>query len=71
MKMKVTDQGLTIPKQMLDGAEEVEVRHEDGHLVVIPLLEEDPLFGFGSNPVKCGLTDGSVNHDRYLYDPAK
>lgn len=25
------------------------------------------LSGFGKNPVKTGVQDGSVNHDRYLY----
>lgn len=28
---------------------------------------EDPIFGLGKNPVECGVPDGSVEHDRYLY----
>jgi hypothetical protein len=28
---------------------------------------EDPIFGIGRAPVECGVTDGSVNHDRYIY----
>jgi len=29
--------------------------------------EEISLSGFGKDPVKTGIQDGSVNHDRYLY----
>jgi hypothetical protein len=28
---------------------------------------EDPIFGIGRAPVECGVTDGSVEHDRYIY----
>jgi len=28
---------------------------------------EDPIYGLGRSPVDCGVPDGSVNHDRYLY----
>jgi len=28
---------------------------------------EDPIFGIGRAPVDCGVTDGSVEHDRYIY----
>jgi hypothetical protein len=28
---------------------------------------EDPIFGIGRSPVDCGVTDGSVEHDRYIY----
>jgi len=27
---------------------------------------EDPIFGLGRSPVDCGITDGSVEHDRYI-----
>ncbi|HYH83088.1 MAG TPA: hypothetical protein VEX86_25055 [Longimicrobium sp.] len=30
-------------------------------------IEEDPIFGLGSSPVECDVTDGSAEHDRYLY----
>ena len=69
MKVKVTDDGVTIPKKMLDGAREVEVLREGDRLVLIPLQEEDPIRGLGSNPTTCGVPDGSIRHDRYIYDP--
>jgi hypothetical protein len=30
--------------------------------------DEDPIMGLGSAPVSCDVTDGSAEHDRYLYD---
>src|ERR1044071_7627740 len=30
-------------------------------------LEEDPLWGLGTDPVDLGVTDASVNHDHYAY----
>lgn len=70
MKLKVTDEGVTIPKQMLEGVREVEVRQEGDRVLVIPLEAEDPIFGLGRNPVTCGAPDASTQHDRYLYGPA-
>ncbi len=71
MKMKVTDQGVTIPKQMLEGVEEVEVRQMGDRVIVIPLEEGDPIFDLGKNPVTCGAPDASAQNDRYLYRPAE
>lgn len=36
MKLKVTEQGVTIPKEFFAGVEEVEVRQENGCLVMVP-----------------------------------
>jgi virulence-associated protein VagC len=71
MKMKVTDEGVTIPKRLLEGAQEVEVHQDGNRLIVIPLLEEDPIWGLGSEPVTCGAPDASSQPDRYLYGPAE
>ena len=30
--------------------------------------DRDSFFQIGSSPIKVDLSDGSVNHDRYLYD---
>ena len=71
MKVKVTEQGVTIPKQMLEGAQEVDIRQEEGRVVVEPIRDEDPIFGLGRAPVNCDVSDASTQHDRYLYDPSK
>lgn len=68
MKIRVTDEGVLIPKEMLEGVQEVDVRQEGDRVIVIPLLEEDPIWGLGSNPIHDGPTDGSTEHDRYIYN---
>lgn len=69
MKVKVTKDGLFIPRELVeelkDEAEEVEVRKEDGRVVILPA--EDPIQNLGKNPVSTGIRDGSENHGRYLY----
>lgn len=67
MKTEVTEQGITIPKQLLEGVKEVEIRKEKNYILVIPLPGEDPISRFGKNPVSDDITDASVNHDRYIY----
>ncbi len=67
MRVKVTKRGVVIPKDMLGGAEEVEIRKEDHRIVIALLSEPDPIFNLGKNPVDCGVPDASENHDRYLY----
>ena len=67
MKAKVSKRGVVIPKQMLAGFEEVEIRREDHQIVIVPLLKDDPILNLGKHPVECGLEDLSVNHDKYLY----
>lgn len=67
MKAKVTKEGVLIPREMLEGisSEEVEIRKEPGKILVLPA--EDPILGLGKNPIRTGVRDGSVNHDRYIY----
>ena len=72
MKVKVEENGVTVPRKMLGDAEEVEIRDENGRIVIEPVREseqeaEDPIIGLGQNPVSCGADDASVNHDQYLY----
>ena len=67
MKVKVTEKGALIPRKMLKGVKEVELRRQNGLILVVPLGEKDPIFNLGKKPVKSGVTDGSVNHDKYIY----
>ncbi len=67
MKTEVTDQGITIPKHLLGGAKEVEIRREKNYILVIPISGEDPILRFGKNPVSDDVTDASENHDEYIY----
>jgi len=58
---------------MLEGADEVEIRQENGRVVIEPAgaertaEDEDPLLGLGSAPVSGGAPDASERHDDYLY----
>ncbi len=73
MKVKVGENGVTVPRQMLGDAEEVEIRDENDRVVIEPVREAkqkgpDPISKLGQDPVSCGAEDASVNHDQYLYD---
>ncbi|GEM_PF-857138 len=82
MQVKVTQEGLFIPREWLHGFDEFEIRRE-GHLILImpitpPALTfkqpappidvaEDPIWHLGEDPVDDELEDASINHDKYLY----
>ena len=67
MKAKVTEQGLLIPKELLEGMEDVEVRREENGIRVVPIIGDDPIFQLGREPVTLGIEDAATNHDHYLY----
>ena len=67
MKVKVTENGVTVPRELLDDAEEVEIRKENGKVIVTPLPKVDPILGLGENPVACDAPDASEQLDRYLF----
>jgi hypothetical protein len=68
MTIKVKAEGLVIPKELLDGAEEFEVSRRDGvGLIVVPKSDEDPIWRWGQDPVDGGEPDASENLDRHLY----
>lgn len=68
MKAKVTEQGVTIPKELLDGMDEVEIHRQGGMIIIVAAQEEDPIFQLGKHPVTIDVTDASKNLDHYLYD---
>jgi len=49
MTARVTEQGLLIPKDLLEGFDEVEVRREDHQLLILP-VSEDPILHLGREP---------------------
>jgi hypothetical protein len=67
MRTKVSEQGVVIPKELLEGITEVDIRKQNGLIVVIPVGKEDPLYDIGRNPVKLGIPDASENLDKYIY----
>ena len=68
MKVSVKENGVLIPKRLLKGVREVEIRKERNLIVVEPtMLTDDPITELGKHPIESGTTDASVNHDEYLY----
>lgn len=67
MKVKVTEKGVVIPRKLLKGVKEVDIRRQNGLIIVVPVGEKDPIFNIGKNPVKLGIKAASVNHDKYIY----
>ena len=70
IKTKVTEQGVLIPRMLLQGVKEVEIRKENNVIVVTPTSQTDPVLELGKHPVECGISDASENHDKYLYGPS-
>jgi hypothetical protein len=67
MRAKVTESGLLVPRDMLQGISEVDIRRENDIIILTPVGDEDPLQRIGRNPVDDTIMDGAENHDRYLY----
>ncbi len=53
---------------MLEGVDEVEIKQQGTRIVIVPVTDEDPIFRIGQNPVEGGVTDASVNLDKYIYN---
>lgn len=45
----------------------MEIRRQDGLILIRPITAEDPIFGLAKNPVKGGMPDAPENLDRYIY----
>ena len=79
MNIKVTEQGVLIPKHWLKHIDEVEIRRENGIILIIPIelhvkkvnkqagTLPEPIFSLGQNPIEDELVDISINHDKYIY----
>lgn len=68
MKTKATEKGLVIPKHLLEGIDEVEIRNEQNMILIVPVIANDPILELGTQPILGDVSDASVNHDHYLYN---
>ena len=68
MRTKVTEHGVLIPKMLLEGIDEVEIRKEPNVIIVVPVMADDQILDLGGQPITLDVEDASANHDRYLYD---
>ncbi|MBC7930636.1 MAG: hypothetical protein H7Z38_08715 [Rubrivivax sp.] len=65
MKAKVTNEGVQIPKSLLEGIKEVEIKKENGLILVLPLTEDSTLK-LDSQAVKDEAEDAAENHNQYI-----
>lgn len=68
MRTKVTENGVLIPKAMLEGIDEVDIQKAQNMIIVVPVQADNPILNLGKHPISLDVEDASVNHDRYLYD---
>lgn len=66
MQAKVTEQGIVIPWGWLEGVDPVEIVREGNRVVLVPVVQDDPIWGLGTDPVACGVTNASENLDLHL-----
>jgi hypothetical protein len=55
MRIKVTDQGVLIPKQWFEGIDEVAIHRERDVILIEPILGEDPILSLGTQPIAAQL----------------
>lgn len=68
MRAQVKKDGVLIPKSLLKGVKQVEIRKEAGRIVLLPVpAAGDPIFRLGKRPVKTGVSDAAAQHDKYVY----
>lgn len=82
MRMRVTTEGLRIPQSFLRDLAEVDIRWRDGGIVIMPVTataataaedtypiipDDDPIYDLGKDPIDMGITDASVNFDKYIH----
>ncbi len=65
-KVRVTEEGVVVPKEFFAGIEEVEIRKENNLILVVP-VSDDPILQLGAQPVAGVIEDASENHDQYIY----
>ena len=69
MKALVGAAGVLIPRRMLRGVKEVDIRKQGRNIVVEPSARDaDPVFELGKPPVRSGVNDGAEHHDAHLYN---
>ena len=68
MRIKVTENGVLIPKMWLEGIDEVDIQQTPDMIIVVPVQENDPTLNLGKQPILLDVEDASINHDQYLYN---
>ena len=68
MKLKVTEKGVLIPKELLGESQEVEVTQEQEKIIITTIKKTSSIWELGTNPVEC---DSIINPDEDypIYSP--
>jgi len=69
MRTKVTENGVLIPKEWLEGIDEVDIQQTQNMIIVVAVQADDPILTLGTQPILLDVEDASLHHDRYLYNP--
>jgi virulence-associated protein VagC len=56
-----------IPREWFSGADGVEIRRQNGAVLIVPVRREAPIHLLGRQPVDDELMDASTNLDQHLY----
>ena len=67
MRAKVTEEGILVPKELLEGVDEVEICQEHNVILIVPVGKADPILTLGTEPITIEVDDASINLDHYLY----
>ena len=71
MRTKVTDEGVVIPKELLTGITEVEIRRQNGIIVVVPSGEEGASEASTQNRLNTARSWVEIPEDDPIYDLGK
>jgi hypothetical protein len=63
MTLKITKEQLLILKALLNDCGEVEVKRENGRVMIVPKNQSNPTWELGGHPVNFGVKEASVNLD--------
>jgi virulence-associated protein VagC len=68
MKLKVTEKGVLIPKELLGNSQEVEIIQQENQIIITTINNNNiSIWDLGKNPVDCDINDAAINHDQYIY----
>lgn len=67
MRTKVNEDGVLLPKELFVGITEVDIRRQNGVIVVVPAGWHDPIYNIGKDPVVSGVSVASEDLDKYIY----
>jgi hypothetical protein len=69
VRTKVSENGVIIPKELLEGITEVDIRKQNGVIIVVPAGTDVLSYDIGKEPIGRVASDASEHHDKSLAQP--